>query len=189
MITKFESLLPANINDTIYDYLIHHYGWNIITDKHFSKFSGGTDSGMILSSMKGGVSTGKDFEKLNLYAEIILDLVIKGSVVTKDFMVRNRFTNPVMKRCFWNYYHSNSCAEEHCDTTEKNHWSIVYYLNDVEGAGTRIVDGETGEDILVPSVAGNAVLFPSSYIHTGTPPSGLNHRCCLNIIFEAESYV
>ena len=29
----------------------------------------GTDSGMILSSMKGGVSTGKDFEKLNLYAE------------------------------------------------------------------------------------------------------------------------
>ena len=189
MITKFESLLPANINDILYNHLIHHYGWNIITDKHFSKFSKGTDSGMILSSMKGGVSTGKDFEKLNLYAEIILDLVIKGSVVTKDFVVRNRFTNPVMKRCFWNYYHSNSCAEEHCDTTEKNHWSIVYYLNDVEGAGTRIIDGETEEDILVPSVAGNAVLFPSSYIHTGTPPSELNHRCCLNIIFEAESCV
>jgi len=115
MITKFESLLPANINDTLYDYLIHHYGWNIITDKDFSKFSGGTDSGMILSSMKDGVSTGKDFEKLNFYAEIILDLVIKESVVTKDFMVRRRFSNPVMKRCFWNYYHSNSCAEEHCE--------------------------------------------------------------------------
>ena len=80
--------------------------------------------------------------------------------------------------------------------TELEHHSNYvpwHYLRKLKGIKINFAeinsDGETEEDILVPSVAGNAVLFPSSYIHTGTPPSGLNHRCCLNIIFEAESYV
>lgn len=189
MIYQFESLTDKTLNKIIYKYLIHHYGWNVITDESYSIFSGGTDSGMILSSFKDGKSTNKDFDKLNFYAETILNLVLEKSFKKTEHTVIPMFGPAAMKRCFWNYYHSNSCAEEHFDTLDENHWSIIYYLNDVKGAGTRVIDKETNEEILVPSVAGNAVLFPSHYIHTGTPPSNLDHRCCLNIIFESQHHV
>ena len=64
---------------------------------------------------------------------------------------------------------------------------IAEFIRD--GKEVQIIDKETNEEILVPSVAGNAVLFPSHYIHTGTPPSNLDHRCCLNIIFESQHHL
>lgn len=186
MIKQYNSLLNKDLNNIIYEDLLNHSGWNIIVDKNFSRFYDATDSGMILASMSNGISSGEKFDKLNFYAEIILKLILKNTTVKLEHTEVDFFSNPKMIRCYWNYYHTNSIGVDHPDTVEEDHWSIVYYLNDVEEAGTRIIENDNV--LIVPSIATNAVLFPSNYIHCGLPPKNFNHRCCLNIIFKAQTF-
>jgi hypothetical protein len=187
MIKQYTSIIQQDLNDILYESLLRHSGWNLIVDSKFSKFNAATDSGMILASMANGKSNGDQYNDLNFYAEIILQLIVNKTKVSLEHTEVNLFNDVKMLRCYWNYYHSNSIGIDHPDTMEENHWSIVYYLNDVKDAGTKIID-ENNDTIIVPSISTNAVLFPSSYIHCGLPPKNYEHRCCLNIIFKAHSF-
>ena len=184
MIKQYTSVIQPDLNEIIYESLLRHSGWNLIVDSKFSKFNPGTDSGMILASMSDGKSNGDQYNYLNFYADLILKLVTAKTKVTLEHTEVNFFSHIEITRCYWNYYHSNSIGIDHPDTMQDDHWSLIYYLNDVEYAGTKIID-ENNNIIIVPSIATNAVLFPSSYIHCGLPPKDHDHRCCLNIVFKA----
>ena len=187
MIRQYTSVIQKDLNEIIYESLLRHSGWNLIVDSKFSKFNPGTDSGMILASMSDGKSNGDNFNDLNFYANTILKLIVDKTKVPLQYTEANLFSNVQISRCYWNYYHSNSIGIDHPDTMLEDHWSIIYYLNDVEYAGTKIID-ENNDTIIVPSIATNAVLFPSSYIHCGLPPEKYDHRCCLNIVFKANIF-
>jgi len=187
MIRQYTSILPKDINEILYESLLRHSGWNLILDSKFSKFNSGTDSGMILASMNDGKSNGDQYNTLNFYANLILQLVTNNTKVELEHTKVNFFSRIEMVRCYWNYYHSNSIGIDHPDTMEPNHWSLIYYINDVEDAGTKIIN-EDNEILIIPSISTNAVVFPSSYIHCGLPPKGYQHRCCLNIIFKSEVF-
>ena len=167
----------------------------------FQQVHGGTDAGSIICSYRDKNSDSirvesewiyidDDFDDplmrdLNFYAELIGMLVLDRSIVVKDYLRSQAFSQAHTKRYFWNYYHSNSIGLEHTDIMEPNHWSIIYYLNDNPDTGTRIVKPD-GTEIIAPNNAGDAVLFPSNWIHNGIPPKGNTHRCCLNILFKAD---
>ena len=167
----------------------------------FQQAHGGTDAGSIICSYRDPDSASvrvesewifvdDDYEDphmkdLNFYAELIGMLVLGRSIVAKEFLRSKAFSQVHTKRYFWNYYHSNSIGLEHTDITEPNHWSIIYYLNDNPDTGTRIIKPD-GTEIISPQVAGDAVLFPSHWVHNGISPKGNTHRCCLNILFKAK---
>ena len=187
MIKQYSDILPQDINSILYDSLLRHSGWNLIVDPKFSVFNPGTDSGMILASMADSKSNGDQYNNLNFYANLILQLITNKTTVKLEHTTVNFFSHIEILRCYWNYYHSNSIGIDHPDTMEEDHWSLIYYLNDVEDAGTKIID-ENNEIVIIPSIATNAVLFPSSYIHCGLPPKNYQHRCCLNIVFKAKVF-
>lgn len=142
----------------------------------------------------------KQMQDLNFYAELIQSIILNRSLIKKDHVIYPYFKNVEVIRYFWNYYHSNSIGIKHTDINESNHWSIIYYLNDNPGTGTIICpeknindlnnsinSEESEEEILCPQIAGNAILFPSHWVHAGKSPVGNTHRCCLNILFKADT--
>ena len=201
----YPKVLPRDINDLLHKRLLGHARWNIVTDNLpidvFQQCHGGTDAGSIICSYRDPDSASirvesewifvdDDFEDpymkdLNFYAEMIGMLVLDRSIVSKEYLRSKAFSQVQTKRYFWNYYHSNSIGLEHTDIGEDNHWSIIYYLNDNPDTGTRIIKPD-GTEIISPQVAGDAVLFPSHWVHNGIPPKGNTHRCCLNILFKAK---
>ena len=201
----YPKVLPKDINNLLHKRLLGHARWNVVTDNLpidvFQQAHGGTDAGSIICSYRDPDSASvrvesewifvdDDYEDphmkdLNFYAELIGMLVLGRSIVAKEFLRSKAFSQVHTKRYFWNYYHSNSIGLEHTDITEPNHWSIIYYLNDNPETGTRIIKPD-GTEIISPQVAGDAVLFPSHWVHNGIPPKGNTHRCCLNILFKAN---
>ena len=201
----YPKVLPKDINNLLHKRLLGHARWNVVTDNLpidvFQQAHGGTDAGSIICSYRDPDSASvrvesewifvdDDYEDphmkdLNFYAELIGMLVLGRSIVAKEFLRSKAFSQVHTKRYFWNYYHSNSIGLEHTDITEPNHWSIIYYLNDNPETGTRIIKPD-GTEIISPQVAGDAVLFPSNWVHNGIPPKGNTHRCCLNILFKAN---
>ena len=201
----YNKILPKDINSILHKRLLGHARWNIVTDNLpinvFQQVHGGTDAGSIICSYRDKNSDSirvesewiyidDDFDDplmrdLNFYAELIGMLVLDRSIVVKDYLRSKAFSQAHTKRYFWNYYHSNSIGLEHTDIGEDNHWSIIYYLNDNPDTGTRIIKPD-GTEIISPQVAGDAVLFPSHWVHNGISPKGNTHRCCLNILFKAK---
>ena len=201
----YNKILPKDINSILHKRLLGHARWNIVTDNLpinvFQQVHGGTDAGSIICSYRDKNSDSirvesewiyidDDFEDplmrdLNFYAELIGMLVLDRSIVAREYLRSQAFSEVHTKRYFWNYYHSNSIGLEHTDITEPDHWSIIYYLNDNPDTGTRIIKPD-GTEIISPQVAGDAVLFPSHWVHNGIPPKGNTHRCCLNILFKAD---
>ena len=201
----YNKILPKDINSILHKRLLGHARWNIVTDNLpinvFQQVHGGTDAGSIICSYRDKNSDSirvesewifidDDFEDplmkdLNFYAELIGMLVLDRSIVAREYLRSQAFSEVHTKRYFWNYYHSNSIGLEHTDITEPDHWSIIYYLNDNPDTGTRIIKPD-GTEIISPQVAGDAVLFPSHWVHNGIPPKGNTHRCCLNILFKAK---
>ena len=201
----YPKVLPKDINNLLHKRLLGHARWNVVTDNLpidvFQQAHGGTDAGSIICSYRDPDSASvrvesewifvdDDYEDphmkdLNFYAELIGMLVLDRSIVAKEFLRSKAFSQVHIKRYFWNYYHSNSIGLEHTDIIEPNHWSIIYYLNDNPETGTRIIKPD-GTEIISPQVAGDAVLFPSNWVHNGIPPKGNTHRCCLNILFKAN---
>jgi len=201
----FKNVLPRDINNILHKRLMGHSRWTVVTNHLpidvFQMAHGGTDAGSIICSYRDKSSSSiriesewifidDDFvdphmDDLNFYADLIQTLVLEKSIKTTGFMQKEAFTNVHLKRYFWNYYHSNSIGLEHTDIKEENHWSIIYYLNDNPGTGTRILTPD-GEEIISPHVAGDAVLFPANWVHNGISPEGNTHRTCLNILFKAD---
>ena len=201
----FKNLLPRDINNILHKRLMGHSRWTVVTNHLpidvFQAAHGGTDAGSIICSYRDKSSSSvrieaewifidDDFvdphmDDLNFYADLIQTLVLEKSIKTTGFMEKKAFKNIHLKRYFWNYYHSNSIGLEHTDIKEENHWSIIYYLNDNPGTGTRILTPD-GEEIISPHVAGDAVLFPANWVHNGISPKGNTHRTCLNILFKAD---
>ena len=201
----YPKVLPKDINDYLHKLLVSTARWNIVTDNLpidvFQQSHGGTDAGSIICSYRDVESASIRVEselklnddnyndplmkELNFYAEMIGRLVLNRSIVKKEYLISQAFSEVHAKRYFWNYYHSNSIGLEHTDITEPNHWSIIYYLNDNPDTGTRIVKPD-GTELIAPNNAGDAVLFPSNWVHNGIPPKGNTHRCCLNILFKAK---
>jgi len=201
----FKNVLPKDINNILHKRLMGHSRWTVVTNHLpidvFQMAHGGTDAGSIICSYRDKTSSSiriesewifvdDDFvdphmDDLNFYADLIQNLVLNRSITSKGFVEKNAFRNVIVKRYFWNYYHSNSIGLEHTDIKEENHWSIIYYLNDNPGTGTRILTPD-GEEIISPHVAGDAVLFPANWVHNGISPEGNTHRTCLNILFKAD---
>ena len=201
----YNKILPKDINNILHKRLLGHARWNVVTDNLpidvFQQVHGGTDAGSIICSYRDKNSDSirvesewifidDDFEDplmkdLNFYAELIGMLVLDRSIVAREYLRSQAFSEVHTKRYFWNYYHSNSIGLEHTDITEPDHWSIIYYLNDNPDTGTRIIKPD-GTEIISPQVAGDAVLFPSHWVHNGISPKGNTHRWCLNILFKAK---
>lgn len=197
-VNMMPDLLPKNINKLIHDELINSSRWRVVTNnKPIEKFQfayNKADSGLILCSYedKEGPNNFTDIDnndphlqKLNFYADLILELALQRCVVKTDFEFWPVFGDVKVLRHFWNYYHNDSLGTWHTDKDDTdNAWSLIYYLNDAKDCGTRIIEND--EEILVPQIAGSAVLFPSNFNHAGTSANENHHRCNLNILFTAK---
>lgn len=206
---SFEQVLPDEINSQIVEDLTKMDGWRIAFDFHDIKkhvnlivdptvpgtLEGeprhSSDAGHILSTyhLEEGAKTYPGFAKMNVYAEMILNICLERAKKAGYF-----YKDASLIRVFWNYYSSASFGSMHqdCGSPEKIDfdrpcWSLVYYLNTCEGCGTRVIDTIGGGMMeFHPSVAGNAILFPSHTLHGGTGAPHMGQRFCVNVMFEAE---
>lgn len=198
-INHMPQLLPRNINELIHEEVLISSRWRVVTNNQpIEKFQfayNKSDSGMILCSYedKSGpvhfLDTDNEdpsLQKLNFYAELILNLALQRCVVKTDFDHWPVFRDVKVLRYFWNYYHHSSEGTWHTDKDDtENAWSLIYYLNNgSKNCGTKIIEND--KEILIPQVAGDAVLFPSNFNHAGTSADENKHRCNLNILFTAR---
>jgi len=185
----FENIVQGKVNELIKESLLEKSSWKINSDnlpiEVFNSIHGGSDGGMLLMSFHENDKQNNDCYDINLFANMILRFVLEESFVDHQHARVRRFSKIEKVRFLWNYYHGNSIGVEHQDDTRDNYYSIVYYLNTVENAGTWIKK-EDGETVFAPSLAGSAVLFPSKLIHYGTAAKKNSVRLCLNILFKAE---
>lgn len=197
-VNHLPKILDENIVKILHDKLIKCSRWSIATDNVdinlFQRGNQATDSGMIICSyetqernFRFSLDNNDDlaFRELNFYADLILELCLQKCYDTTGIGTAPIFKNVEVIRYFWNYYHHNSKGTMHIDSNESSHWSIVLYLNHCPNSGTVIIDA-AGNEIVVPHVPGNAVIFPSMFKHKGLSPEENNHRCCLNILFKAD---
>lgn len=197
-VNYLSKILDENIVKILHDKLIKCSRWSIATDNVdinlFQRGNQATDSGMIICSyetqernFRFSLDNNDDlaFRELNFYADLILELCLQKCYDITGIGTAPIFKNVEVIRYFWNYYHHNSKGTMHIDSNESSHWSIVLYLNHCPNSGTVIIDA-AGNEIVVPHVPGNAVIFPSMFKHKGLSPEENNHRCCLNILFKAD---
>lgn len=205
----FQEVLPDEINCQIVEDLAKMDGWriafdlhhrerhvNIITDPTVDGVLTGeqphsSDAGHILSTfhLEEGVKDYPGYDKMNVYAEMILNVCLQRAKKAGYF-----YKDASLVRVFWNYYSSSSFGSMHtdCGPPESSNfdrpcWSLVYYLNTCEGCGTRVIDTINGGMMeTYPSIAGNAILFPSHTLHGGTGAPKMGQRFCVNVMFEAE---
>jgi hypothetical protein len=132
------------------------------------------DSGMLLTSFKAGRpnSLNEQGYKFNIIAELILN-----TVLTKQ--KKYNLSNIRIVRVLWNYYNRSSSGVLHIDNANKNHGSVIYYLNTCD-AHTII------EDKSIPCIMGTAVIFNANKIHKGTGPVRDKQKYCMNIVFEYD---
>jgi hypothetical protein len=201
-VNMLPKLLPRNINEMIHEEVLNTSRWKIVTNNQpIDKFQfahNKADSGMILCSYEAKDivehfpqtdNNDPSFQKLNFFAEMILDLALQRCRVKTDFDSWPVFSEVKVLRYFWNYYHRDSIGTWHTDKDDdENAYSLIYYINDAENCGTQIIEnnGAREEEVMVDQVAGDAVLFPSSFKHAGTSANSGKHRCNLNILFTAR---
>ena len=210
-INYIHEVLPRDINDIVQRKLLASPRWTVVTANLpidvYQKVENASDTGHIICSYRSGsssvrieseeISTKTDkideidpcYQELNVYARLIQELCLNACLAKGNHSRIEAFSHVEVLRYFWNYYSSASTGVRHTDIKEKNHWSIIYYLNDCPGTGTRIWQNEygEGESVLVPHVAGTAVLFPAWWMHTGMGATENRHRCALNILFKART--
>lgn len=194
-------LLPLDVTEYIHQKLLACPRFLVVTNNipihRFQMAYNSADAGLIVASYEDTTSNNKISpdsadpitQELNVFAEMILELALKRCYVGSGFDQFPAFTNIKVKRIFWNYYHQDSKGTFHIDDQDENTWSLILYLNTADGCGTRIKEYSNGvlNDILIPQVAGDAVLFPSSLEHGGTSANPGMHRCCVNILFSANA--
>jgi hypothetical protein len=191
-------ILDENIVDIIHEKLLASPRWLVATNRVninlFQKGEDATDSGLILCSYENQEKDYKfspdhnddvQFRELNFFADLILDLCLQKCYDDLGFDKLPVFKNVKVVRYFWNYYHNDSKGTMHIDSNEKDHWSIVFYVNHCPNSGTFIED-DTGNSTIISHIMGDAVIFPAFFKHRGLSPEKHRHRCCLNILFKAD---
>ena len=196
-VNTLPKLLSADVTEYIHRKLLACPRFLVVTNnvpiRRFQMAYGAADGGLIVSSyedtdnpnnLTADNNNDPATRDLNVFAEMILELALNRCYVDQ----LPSFANIKIKRIFWNYYHLDSKGTFHIDDDDENTWSIILYLNTANGCGTSIKECIDGieNDMMISQVAGDAVLFPSSFEHAGTSANPGMHRCCVNILFSAN---
>lgn len=135
-----------------------------------------SDTGLLLHTYNDAPheeDVSPEYESLNTLAQFIFESVMdKSKYVYHDIE---------LVRILWNYYNRASTGIFHVDkdfTDGKKYFSVIYYLNTCDG-GTII-----GKHPMIPSVSGNAVIFPSNQPHRGIGPTQEPTRYVLNFLLH-----
>tara|TARA_R110000782_G_scaffold243862_1_gene330626 strand:- start:488 stop:988 length:501 start_codon:yes stop_codon:yes gene_type:complete len=162
MIQKINTGIPLNLNKRILLALFETSTWAFGSDYkravNFETF----DAGFTLSSL------GTNNSPLEVYGYVLLDIIQTHTPL--------KITN--ITRINWNWYNKNSNMEFHQDERDDNYYSMVYNLHTNDG-GTEFKINDKVE--FYPSVAGEALFFPSKIYHRGIAPKTTPNRFILNI--------
>lgn len=186
---KLESVCDNDFNDFVVRLLRDQRGWRICPDDWDSKIEnemkgtkfakdleGRSDTGLLLHTFNDAPHEddhSAEYEGLNTLAQFIFDQVLKKS--------KYEYHDIELVRILWNYYNRGSTGIFHVDknfTTNNKYFSVIYYLNTCDG-GSYIKNSE-----FIPSVAGNAVVFPSNLPHRGVGPTKNRERYVLNFLLN-----
>lgn len=197
-VNVFSHILNDEITSIIHHRLLQSPRWLVSTNRNpislFQRAEDATDNGFIMCTYEDksrdytfSTDSNEDpnYQELNFFASLVLDLCLSRCTTKTIFEDVPVFSNVVVTRFFWNYYHNDSKGTYHIDIDESNHWSIIFYINDCPDSGTIIID-DAGQEHDIPHTPGNAVIFPAHFKHVGKSPKHKNHRCCLNILFKAD---
>ena len=169
MINKVDTGIPTLTNNRVIEKLYQSTSWGFASDDG-SRSVDKIDRGFLMSSYSDG-DPNFQIEVLNIYANIILD-----AVCDKSF-----FQYRILRRFFWNWYHSNCETDFHQDNVADNQISIIYNLHENDG-GTEFKIGDKIE--FFKSEPSQALIFPSKIFHRGIAPKEKCNRFCLNILTE-----
>lgn len=182
-----EKACDDHFNQFVVKLLRDQRGWRICPDDWDEKIAGDmqdseyakdlgvhSDTGLLLHTFNDAPYDDDDstlYEGLNTLAQYIFESVMdKSKYVYYDIE---------LVRILWNYYNRASTGIYHVDkdfTKGHQYFSVVYHLNTCDG-GTIIEQNE-----MVPSVSGNAMIFPSNLPHRGVGPKKDPARYVLNFL-------
>lgn len=188
-IEHLENVCDDNFNQFVVRLLRDQRGWRICPDdwdykiendmkgSAYSKnLEGRSDTGLLLHTYNDAPCDEDDshqYESLNTLAQFIFESVMaKSKYVYHDIE---------LIRILWNYYNRASTGIYHVDKDfidGKKYFSVVYHLNTCDG-GTIIE-----KNPMIPSVSGNAMIFPSNLPHRGVGPTKEPTRYVLNILLH-----
>ena len=172
MIEVIKNILPQEINKKIIQTLIHTKNWAMASDdeqaqkKLVEDLLGppGKDNGFYLQTYN--LLQGIDLPSpLNIYADIVYTLIKNNT--------KYKFLRP--ERFYWNYYNNSSHCLMHKDKLDDHYVSFVYNLHTSNG-GTEI------EGTFYKSNCGEAIVFPSNFLHKAITPTDTKSRFSLNCI-------
>ena len=168
MINKVDTGIPTLTNNRVIEKLYQSTSWGFASDDG-SRSVDKIDRGFLMSSYSDG-DPNFQIEVLNIYANIILD-----AVCDKSF-----FQYRILRRFFWNWYHSNCETDFHQDNVADNQISIIYNLHENDGGTEFIINNK---NIFYKSNESEALVFPSLIKHRGVSPKKNKQRFSLNIIY------
>jgi hypothetical protein len=155
--------------------------WKLSTDYDAVVNDGYSDTGLLLKSYSIDQTEylNRHNANINHIANLILERILKKIEPIK-------FINIEINRYLWNYYNKASNGVPHADMMfddpHATFASIVVYLNTCDGY-TELTDVDK---TLIPSVAGNSIIFDSSINHRGITVKNDPRRFVLNIVFKYE---
>ncbi len=184
-----KNVCDPNFTEFVVRLLRDQRGWRVCPDDWDEKIAGDmdnspyaknlgnhSDTGLLLHSFNDAPCDDDDshqFEGLNTLAQFIFE-----SVMSKSKYV---YHDIELVRILWNYYNRASTGIYHVDKDFKDgkkYFSVVYQLTTCDG-GTIIENNP-----MIPSVAGNAIIFPSNLPHRGVGPTKEPYRFVLNFILN-----
>jgi len=174
MIEIIKNILPEEINKKIIHFLLNTKNWKIAFDlKNLNLIDDllgppGKDYGFSLQTFDVSENINLD-SPLNLYGEIIYSIIKKNTKY--NFLRPNRF--------YWNYYNNSSHTLLHTDKDSDYFVSFLYNLHTNDG-GTEI-NGN-----FYKSNCGEAIIFPSNFLHKAITSTNTKSRFSFNCIVELE---
>ena len=170
MITKINTNIPKNTNESILNTLFKSKGWYFGYDKNNHIDKNKKDAGFITVTYNEKGDYYIDYT-LNTYAQVIFDVIESNS-----FMKFKK-----INRIYWNWYHPGSIMQFHIDTQGDNKFSIIYNLHNNDGGTEFKIDDQI---TFHKSIESEAILFPSKLYHRGVAPIINPNRFSLNIMLE-----
>jgi len=168
--------IPKHLNNNIMNYLQREGKWNFVFDKdrnispsmkEVADPGPLTDAGLARITFSRGLE-GTDVDNyLNNFADLVYFHCVESS---KKFRIKN------ICRYYWNLYSRSSKCLWHTDQHKIDEYvSIIYNLHDNDG-GTEFKSGKVNAN------EGEAIIFPSHYLHKGIGPKKYKWRMSLNIV-------
>ena len=172
--------IPKLLNTNTMNYLQREGKWDFVFDRDRETSpdmrqvaSPGplTDAGLARITFSRGLQGTNADNYLNNFADLIYFHCIEKS---KLFKIKH------VSRYYWNLYSQSSKCLWHNDQSKVDEFvSIIYNLHDNDG-GTEFESG------IVKAKEGEAILFPSHYLHKGIGPQKFKWRLSLNIVAHQE---